>query len=84
MKKTLILGLISTALLASACSTTGAGDTEDNRAEATTTYNVADGGKVVIFGNNGDVTGCFDLDLNGSECNVETVFEGIYEPTVPG
>lgn len=48
---------------------------------SSTTYNVADGGKVVIFDVEGDVTGCYDLDLNGSECTVETNFEGTYELT---
>ena len=84
MKKFLMLSLCAAALVG--CSSTGVGDTQDNRVASVTnvetTYNVAEGGKVVIFNNDGDVTGCYDLDLNGSECAVEVIYEGVYEPLI--
>jgi hypothetical protein len=69
------------ALVLAGCQGGNMGDdsTGSTNVSNTTTYNVADGGKVVIFDNEGDITGCYDLDLNGSECNVETHFESTYE-----
>ena len=84
MKKIAISLMVTLALVG--CSSTGVGDTADNRVASVTNvetnYNVAEGGSVVIFNNDGDVTGCYDLDMNGSECTVETTFEGLYEPPI--
>ena len=80
MKKFLVL--VFSGLFLMGCSSTGVGDTQDNRVASVTNVEVQSGGYYIHVDGDNNVLDCFAVDLNGSQCQTEKYFEGVYEPPI--